>query len=312
MKRATRLSGLLLVYATLAPAGCNTKFVVKVEMLKVKPAVAFAHPSTRMLVASRRAAEELSARIDEFFDACTRAGLESVSKEAQPGSDDWNKMRAQYEKTFHPFVTLRAQADKLTKRTEDLLKENADLLPDPSASPEESAKVDRLSYHIRVRLHFAEIRQHGEEVRRLIQKVNGEQVTLTEAYARFNLQQAVPALKSVVDDRVGELLEFGATTGNALEAAQTSFAGYVVTGVYVISAADPMYHQVLAAKPYNAPFAQTAIFSLGDTIALIVFDDPVRVRLHQIRNDPEQLLRNATMIIDKALLTVAKYATIGP
>ena len=90
-----------------------------------------------------------------------------------------------------------------------------------------------------------------------------------------------------------------------------------MSGVFVMSAGDPSYREVLKASPvrskwgHSHPISMAEIGSWGESSVMIVFDSPVSVRTQKISNDPTQLIRNVALIIDKALQAVAKYATMG-
>lgn len=98
------------------------------------------------------------------------------------------------------------------------------------------------------------------------------------------------------------------TALDAPTAGDPGFGGFRPAGVYLINPGDPMYDAVLAARPSPRAITAVEVRADGDAGVMIVQESPGQMRLYQLTSDPLTLMRNVSLILEKALQGVVKFS----
>lgn len=277
---AFSLSSMLIV-------GCQTSIVVKVELLRVAGDRAPLHPTTAALKEAQ-AYLEVCAQLDNFSLRVVHAGPEVELQDIRAAR-----------MSYVAFDELGRRALELLPRAAELLTENARVLSTPGGA-------DPLAF----RKHVESVEAFMSSTVEIASKAQSLKPTLDGVLSGIQDDSGSVRIEISIPDRVNATYVTSGTQNANLKSLAIRYGGFAVSGVFLINGGDPRYGEVVSAKPAGT-FGKATVEASGDTTAVIVFDDPIRVRTFQMSNDPRQLIRNVLMVIDKALQAVAKYASIG-
>lgn len=290
-------------------AGCQNNLTVKVEMLDVPSRQVAVHPSTRVLLAALELRDTIEGDLGGFTsDTLARTAAQRGA--AEPSDQERSALR----EDFGDIDDVVRRAAALKDEGIRLRDQNKGLLVDEelAGQDEEEAREARIERLQKLYMHFAEVQHYAARINDLARDAERQYTAadfvraLTTAFGGGEMRQKYARIKQKLRMEIENL-----------QNVKVSFGGFVVTGVFAIKAGDPYYREVLKADAVGEtilsrrPFAEATVGAAGDTMVLIVFDNPVQVRTYEVSNDPTQLIRNIAMIIDKALQAVAKYASFG-